>query len=109
MAIYAIADLHLSFSENKPMDIFGENWENYEEKLKENWTKKINKEDIVILPGDFSWAMKLEDTKKDFEYLNSLPRKKNIVKRKSRLLVENSKKYAGICRKMWIFRYRIYE
>lgn len=80
MSIYAIGDLHLSFNTDKPMDIFGIAWENYEEKLKENWIKKIEPEDVVILPGDFSWAMKLEDTKKDFEYLNSLPGKKILSK-----------------------------
>lgn len=80
MSIYAIGDLHLSFSENKPMDIFGKAWENYEERLRENWSSKIKQDDLVILPGDFSWAMKLEDTEKDFEYLNSLPGKKILSK-----------------------------
>ncbi len=80
MSIYAIGDLHLSFSENKPMDIFGNSWKNYEEKMKQNWIKKVKEDDLVILPGDFSWAMKLEDTKKDFEYLNNLPGKKILSK-----------------------------
>lgn len=80
MSIYAIGDLHLSYSTNKPMDIFGEEWKNYEERLKENWINKIKQDDLVILPGDFSWAMKLEDTKKDFEYLNSLPGNKILSK-----------------------------
>lgn len=87
MAIYTIGDLHLSFNENKPMSIFGENWEGYEEKVKENWTKLVKEEDMVVLPGDFSWSMYLKDTYKDFEYLNNLPGKKVIVKGKSRLLV----------------------
>ena len=77
MAIYAIGDLHLSFKENKPMDIFGENWKNHEEKIKKNWIENINDDDIVILPGDFSWAMHLEDTELDFKYLNdNLPQVK---------------------------------
>ena len=80
MAIYVIGDLHLSFSVDKPMDIFGFNWENHAEKIKENWLKKVNDEDTVILPGDFSWATYLEDTYKDFEYLNSLPGKKIMSK-----------------------------
>lgn len=54
MAIYTIADLHLSFGENKPMDIFGDKWKNHAEKLKENWIKKVKSEDYVILPGDFN-------------------------------------------------------
>ena len=80
MSIYVIADLHLSFSNSKPMDIFGENWRNHEEKIKENWEKNVNEDDLVVLPGDFSWAMYLEETKKDFEYLNSLPGKKLLLK-----------------------------
>lgn len=80
MSIYAISDLHLSFGDNKPMDIFGANWEKHTEKIKENWIKKVTDNDLVILPGDFSWAMYLEDTYKDFEYLNSLPGHKILLK-----------------------------
>lgn len=80
MSIYVIADLHLSFSQNKPMDIFGDNWENHDEKIKKNWIKKVKADDYVILPGDFSWATYIEDTKLDFSYLNSLPGKKILLK-----------------------------
>lgn len=78
MAIYVIGDLHLSFSTNKPMDIFG--WGNHSEKIKKNWLEKVKNEDTVILPGDFSWATYLQDTYKDFEYLNNLPGKKILSK-----------------------------
>lgn len=80
MAIYVIADLHLSFSQDKPMSIFGENWEGHSEKIKNNWISKVKPEDTAVLPGDFSWAMYLQDTYKDFEYLNSLPGKKLLLK-----------------------------
>ena len=80
MSIYIIGDLHLSFGTDKPMDIFGDNWENHSEKIKENWIKKVNKDDTVILPGDFSWATYLEETYNDFEFLNSLPGKKILSK-----------------------------
>jgi len=80
MAIYAISDLHLAFSENKPMDIFGENWVNYIEKIKTDWQKKVKPEDFVLLPGDFSWAMYLEETYEDFKFLDSLPGKKILLK-----------------------------
>lgn len=80
MSIYAIADLHLSFQQSKPMDIFGENWIGHEEKIKKNWIEKVKSDDIVLLPGDFSWATYLQDTKKDFEFLNSLPGKKLMLK-----------------------------
>ena len=80
MAIYAIADLHLSFSQNKPMDIFGDNWKGHEEKIKQNWTQKVKDNDLVLLPGDFSWSMYLKDSLKDFQFLHSLPGKKLLLK-----------------------------
>lgn len=80
MAIYAISDLHLSFGENKPMDIFGDNWKNHDLKIKEDWQSKVKPEDTVIMPGDFSWAMYLENTYEDFTYLNGLPGKKILLK-----------------------------
>ena len=80
MAIYTIADLHLSFADNKKMDIFGENWIGHEKKIKENWLNTVNKQDLVVLPGDFSWAMYLKDTYEDFKFLNSLPGKKILLR-----------------------------
>ena len=80
MAIFTIADLHLSFNTDKPMNIFGTNWENYEEKIKKDWQEKVTEKDLVVLPGDFSWAMYLDETEKDFAYINSLPGKKILLK-----------------------------
>jgi len=80
MSIYVIADLHLSFEKNKPMNVFGSNWQNHESKIKDNWVSKVKEEDLVVLPGDFSWAMYLEETYKDFEYLSKLPGKKILLK-----------------------------
>ena len=80
MAIYTIGDLHLSFKNPKPMSIFGDNWNNHEEKIKKDWMSKVTENDLVILPGDFSWATYIQDTDKDFEYLNSLPGKKLLLK-----------------------------
>ena len=80
MSIFVIADLHLSFKNPKPMNIFGDNWENHEEKIKNDWMKRVTDKDVVILPGDFSWAMNLEDAKPDFEFLNKLPGKKLLLK-----------------------------
>lgn len=80
MAIYTIADLHLSFNTDKPMNIFGENWQDYEEKIQKDWEKKVKPEDLVILPGDFSWAMYLDETEKDFEFINKLSGKKILLK-----------------------------
>lgn len=80
MSIYVISDLHLSFNNNKPMNIFGEQWNNYEEKVRNNWLEKVKPEDTVILPGDFSWATYLEDTILDFKFLNELPGRKILLK-----------------------------
>ena len=80
MAIYTIGDLHLSFHENKPMDIFGENWRGHEEKIKKDWIEKVTEKDLVILPGDFSWSTYLKDTYEDFSYLHFLPGKKLLLK-----------------------------
>lgn len=80
MAIFAISDLHLSFGTDKPMNVFGQVWENYEDKIKINWKSSVNENDIVILPGDLSWGITLKEAKKDFEFINNLPGRKIILK-----------------------------
>ena len=80
MSIYVIGDLHLSFKNPKPMDIFGDNWENHEEKIKQDWLSKVKDEDTVILAGDFSWAINMEDALDDFQFINNLPGKKILLK-----------------------------
>lgn len=79
MSIYTISDLHLSFGSNKPMNIF-RGWENHTERLFANWNRLVNQEDTVVLPGDFSWGLKLEDTLEDFKFLNKLNGKKILLK-----------------------------
>jgi len=80
MSIFVIGDLHLSFNNPKPMDIFGEHWTGHEEKIRNNWIQNVKDDDLVILPGDFSWETYLKDTKLDFEFLNDLPGKKLLLK-----------------------------
>ena len=80
MSIYVIGDLHLSFGQDKPMNIFGENWNDHANKIKNNWIKKVKEDDLVVLPGDFSWAMHLEDAFEDFKYLSKLPGTKLLLK-----------------------------
>ena len=65
MALYAIADLHLSLGTDKPMDVF-RGWENYVERLEKNWRALVTEEDTVVIAGDISWGMRLEETGKDF-------------------------------------------
>lgn len=79
MSIFSISDLHLSFSADKPMDIF-RGWENHEEKIKKNWCRIVKENDTVILPGDLSWGLKIEEAKADFQFLNDLPGKKILLK-----------------------------
>ncbi len=80
MKVFAISDLHLSLYNPKPMNIFGPAWEGYEEKIIEDWKAKVSEDDIVLMAGDFSWAMMLEDTARDFELLKALPGKKVIIR-----------------------------
>ena len=80
MAIFAISDLHLSFNGNKPMDVFGSRWEKYEERMQENWNKVVTNDDLVVIPGDISWGIDLEEAKEDLLFLDSLPGRKLIGK-----------------------------
>ena len=80
MKIYAISDLHLSNSCDKPMDIFGGHWEGYTEKIISNWKQKVTDEDLVLIAGDISWAMKLEEAEADLKWIDELPGKKIIIK-----------------------------
>lgn len=79
MALYAIGDLHLSLGSDKPMDKFG-GWDNYVEKLETNWRKLVKPEDTIVLVGDTSWGMSLEESKEDFKFINNLPGEKIIIK-----------------------------
>lgn len=72
MKIFAISDLHLAISTDKPMDVFGGAWQNYLEKIKSDWKKKVAENDIVLIAGDISWAMKLEDFQKDLSFFDDL-------------------------------------
>ncbi len=91
MALYTISDLHLSFLSDKPMNIF-KGWENHTEKLAARWNRLVTDEDTVVLPGDFSWALKLEDTLQDFKFLNNLNGKKIILKGNHDLWWQTKKK-----------------
>ncbi len=81
MAVYVMADLHLSFGEvDKPMDVFGGAWVGYMDRIKESWENTVGPEDTVIVPGDISWAMKLKDSLEDLKFLDSLPGNKILLK-----------------------------
>lgn len=80
LKVFAISDLHLSFSGDKPMDIFGKAWENYIDKIIENWNNLVSDEDIVLLAGDLSWAMTLENALIDIDFLKNLKGYKVIIR-----------------------------
>ena len=80
MKIYAISDLHISTSTNKPMDVFGGNWVGYLDKIKEDWSKKVNDDDLVLIGGDISWAMNIEEAERDISTLLDLKGKKVLIK-----------------------------
>ena len=82
MSIYAIADLHLSTLEStdKSMEVFGNRWRDYIRRIESNWQRLITDEDVVIIPGDVSWALSLEESKSDLKFIDSLPGKKILGK-----------------------------
>lgn len=80
MALYAISDLHLALSGDKPMDIFGDNWYKHDEKIKNNWINLVSDEDTVLIGGDISWSMKIDEGLKELEWIHQLPGNKIIIK-----------------------------
>lgn len=82
MSLYVMADLHLSLSEgtDKSMEVFGPSWANYTERIKRNWEAVVNDDDTVVVPGDISWALKLEEALDDLKFLDGLPGNKIIGK-----------------------------
>lgn len=80
MSIFAIADLHLSLSTNKPMDVFGPGWQNYVARLEEAWRGKVKEEDTVLIPGDISWGISMEEALSDLQFIESLPGTKILSK-----------------------------
>lgn len=73
MALFALADPHLSFGVNKPMNIFGGHWDDHENRLEANWRQTVTDEDTVVIPGDISWAMTLPEALPDLQFLDRLP------------------------------------
>ncbi len=80
MALFTLADLHLSLSGEKPMDVFGGGWVGFEKRLREYWEYMVLPNDTVVIPGDISWAMDLDGAKADLEFIHRLPGKKILMK-----------------------------
>ncbi len=79
MSIFVIADLHLSFGVEKPMDVFA-GWQDHWQRIEKNWRKLVKEEDTVVIPGDISWGLTLDEALPDFRFIHSLPGKKIISK-----------------------------
>lgn len=80
MSLYAIGDLHFSTAVNKPMNIFGDNWDNHEEKIINSWKSEVNEADTVLIVGDTSWAINMNEAEEDLNIIHNLPGKKIYVK-----------------------------
>ena len=82
MSLYVIADLHLSTldSTNKSMEVFGRRWDGYMTRIKNNWERLVTDEDTVVIPGDVSWALSLDEAVSDLKFIDSLPGKKILGK-----------------------------
>ena len=80
MALFVLADLHLSHAADKPMDVFGARWENHTEKILNNWQNTVAPEDTVVIPGDLSWGMDFGSSYEDLRFVHALNGKKIIGK-----------------------------
>ena len=80
MKLFAIGDLHLPGGDDKPMDVFGQHWEGHFERISQDWRERVAEDDVVLIPGDISWAMQLEHAKPDLEAIAALPGRKIIMK-----------------------------
>lgn len=80
MKVFAISDLHLDSTGEKPMSVFGGAWENYEERLFESINEEVSEDDIILIPGDHSWALRLDDAMEDLKTINDFPGTKYLSK-----------------------------
>lgn len=80
MHVYAISDPHLSFTEDKPMSVFGAVWENHWDEITADWNKRVQEDDVVLIAGDISWAMYLQDAAKDLALIGALPGTKILIR-----------------------------
>jgi predicted phosphohydrolase len=80
MRVFAISDLHLSLAQPKPMDVFGPKWQDHVRKIEERWNRVVRHEDVVLVAGDLSWAMRLSQAKPDLQWLESLPGRKVLIR-----------------------------
>lgn len=82
MSIFTIGDLHLSFypGSDKAMDVFGHRWFNHHSRIEENWKSVVKSDDTVVIAGDISWGMRLDEALCDLEWIDALPGRKAVIK-----------------------------
>ena len=106
--LYCLSDTHLSFATDKPMNVFGRNWDNHEKQIEKNWIETVTAEDTVVVAGDISWGMTFEEAREDLLFLNSLPGHKIILKgnhdywwatanKMNTFFAENGNIFFGLC------------
>lgn len=96
MALYALGDLHLAFGADKPMDVFGGRWQGYTQKLRDGLSI-LRPDDTLVIPGDFCWALDLESAAPDFEFLESFPGRKLLVKGNHDYWWNTASKFTKFC------------
>ncbi len=97
MALYALGDLHLAFGADKPMDVFGGRWAGYTDKLREGLSV-LCEDDTLVIPGDFCWALGLDEATEDFAFLESFPGRKLLVKGNHDYWWNTAAKFRSFCR-----------
>lgn len=80
MRLFAIGDLHLPGGQEKPMDVFGDHWEGHFDRIAKDWRERVTDDDVVLIPGDTSWAMQLSDAVPDLQLIGGLPGRKLLIK-----------------------------
>jgi predicted phosphohydrolase len=80
MKVFAISDLHLPGGDVKPMDVFGPHWENHFQRIRADWLARVEERDVVLIPGDISWAMRLEEAAEDLRSIGALPGRKILLR-----------------------------
>ena len=98
MALYAMGDLHLSLNSNKSMEVFGPAWENYTERIRASLSQ-LTAEDVLVLAGDTSWGMSLEESAEDFRFLEQFPCKKYLIKGNHDYWWSTAAKFRQFCEK----------
>ena len=96
MSLYAIGDFHLSFTVNKPMDVFDKRWKNHVAKIEKHWKRKVTENDTVVITGDHSWGRDLAECQADLDFIMALPGRK-ILLRGNHDMFWDAKKTENLC------------